>query len=76
MGNSTEDGRRTEYLTPGEVARMLGVSTKTVDRWADGGKIDCIVTLGGHRRFRSEDVAMALDRAARVRPGRDAVQPG
>ncbi len=45
-----------EYLTPGQVARMLHVSPKTVDRWADQGRIGCIVTLGGHRRFARGDV--------------------
>jgi excisionase family DNA binding protein len=45
-----------EYLTPGQVARMLHVSPKTVDRWADQGRIGCIVTLGGHRRFARDDV--------------------
>ena len=45
-----------EYLTPGQVARMLHVSPKTVDRWADQGRIGCIVTLGGHRRFARPDV--------------------
>ncbi len=45
-----------EYLTPGQVARMLHVSPKTVDRWADQGRIGCIVTLGGHRRFSRDDV--------------------
>lgn len=45
-----------EYLTPGEVARLLHVSPKTISRWAAQGLIPCLVTLGGHRRFRREDV--------------------
>ena len=45
-----------EYLTPGEVARILHVSPKTINRWATDKLIPCIVTLGGHRRFRREDV--------------------
>lgn len=44
------------YLTPGEVARQLQVSPKTVSRWADKGLLPCIVTLGGHRRFRRSAV--------------------
>jgi excisionase family DNA binding protein len=40
------------YLTPGQAARMLGVSPKTVNRWATDGRIPCAMTLGGHRRFR------------------------
>ncbi len=40
-----------EYLTAGQAAAILGVSPKTVSRWADLGLLPCIVTLGGHRRF-------------------------
>lgn len=44
-----------ELLTSGEVAAMFGVDRKTVNRWAEEGKIGSIKTLGGHRRFlRSE----------------------
>lgn len=45
-----------DYLSAGEVARMLHVSPKTISRWAAQGLIPCLVTLGGHRRFRREDV--------------------
>ena len=51
--NGVEDS---EYLTAGEVARELHVSPKTISRWAAQGLIPCLVTLGGHRRFRREDV--------------------
>lgn len=44
------------YVTPAQAARMLGVSSKTVARWAAAGRIRCAVTLGGHRRFRVEDI--------------------
>lgn len=53
------------YLKPGEVARILHVSPKTVDRWANQGRIPCIVTLGGHRRFTAEDVAAVAEEMAR-----------
>lgn len=45
------------YLTPGQAGRILGVSPKTVDRWANDGRIPCLVTLGGHRRFRADVIA-------------------
>jgi excisionase family DNA binding protein len=38
-------------MTPAEVAALFSVSPKTVTRWARTGKISCIRTLGGHRRF-------------------------
>ena len=56
-----QDEAEVEYLTPGQVARMLHVSPKTVDRWADQGRIGCIVTLGGHRRFARRDVDLAVE---------------
>jgi excisionase family DNA binding protein len=49
-----------DYVTPGEAARYLHVSPKTINRWANDGRIPCIVTLGGHRRFRREDVDAAV----------------
>ena len=45
-----------DYLSPGEVARVLHVSPKTVARWADMGWLNCVVTLGGHRRFAREEI--------------------
>lgn len=49
-----------ELLTPAEVARMFRVDAKTVTRWAKQGKLDAIRTLGGHRRYRADDVRALL----------------
>ena len=49
-------GRRAEYLTPTEVADRLLVATVTVRLWANKGLLPSVTTLGGHRRFRAEDV--------------------
>ncbi len=54
MGGVSADGAS---LTPGQAARILGVSPKTVNRWADDGRIPCAITLGGHRRFRPDAIA-------------------
>lgn len=45
------------YLGSGQVATMLGVSAKTVNRWANLGHVPCAFTLGGHRRFRADVIA-------------------
>lgn len=45
------------YLTLGQAARILGVSPKTVNRWANDGRIPCAVTRDGHRRFRADVIA-------------------
>ena len=48
----TEAELSDELLTPLEVSILLGVDPKTVTRWAQAGKLDCIRTIGGHRRFK------------------------
>lgn len=47
-------------LTPSEVAEMFGVEPQTVTRWAAAGKINCIKTPGGHRRFREAEIRQLL----------------
>ncbi len=59
-----EEPEQVEYLTPGQAARLLHVSPKTVDRWADQGLVPCVVTLGGHRRFSPEAIAAVADQMA------------
>lgn len=54
----------TPLLTPGQVARLLHVSPKTISRWAARGEIPCVITLGGHRRFRVRDVENVARRMA------------
>ena len=50
-------------LTPGEVATLFRVDPKTVTRWAQDGRLTCIRTLGGHRRFRAAEVYALLERS-------------
>ena len=70
MANESSPGGM-EYLTPGQVAQLLHVSPKTVTRWAQEGRIPCLVTLGGHRRFKRADV----DRAVGQMTGSEAPVP-
>jgi len=37
-----------------EIAQRLGISTQTVQRWVDTGKLKAWKTLGGHRRIEAE----------------------
>ena len=57
-----------ELLTPSEVAKLFRVDPKTVTRWAKAGKLSSIRTLGGHRRYRADEVRRLLD-AARTDKG-------
>ena len=52
------DDRQTppQLLTPSEVAALFRVDPKTVSRWAATGKLSAVRTLGGHRRFRADEV--------------------
>ena len=34
-----------------EAAKILGVNVSTVKRWTDQGKLECVKTAGGHRKF-------------------------
>jgi excisionase family DNA binding protein len=48
-------------LTPAEVAKLFYVDPKTVSAWAKTGKLRCIKTPGGHRRFYEADVLALLE---------------
>jgi excisionase family DNA binding protein len=54
------DHQPEDLLSSTQAARFLGVHTASIKRWSDQGKLNCIRTPGGHRRFlRSELEAMA-----------------
>lgn len=59
----TEDAA--ELLTPAEVAKMFHVDPKTVTRWAQAGKLTYMRTLGGHRRYRRDEVVDLLQDSAK-----------
>ena len=62
----TDPGR----LSLGPASRVLGVHPDTLRRWADEGRIETFLSLGGHRRFDRRE----LDRVRTSRqPG--SVQP-
>lgn len=51
----------TNYVPPRVAAQKLGVSTKTLERWFDAGKIKAIKTPGGQKRY-------DLDSVVSIRP--------
>jgi excisionase family DNA binding protein len=53
--------RPDQLLTPAEVAAMFRVDPKTVTRWAKAGKLTCVKTLGGHRRYLADEVRSILE---------------
>ena len=40
-----------KFVRPEEACRVLKVSTASLKRWATAGKIDFVLTSGGHRRY-------------------------
>ena len=50
-----------DLMTPAEVAAVFGVQAKTVAAWARAGRLASVRTLGGHRRYRREDVQRLLE---------------
>ncbi len=42
--------------SPTRPDRLVGVSARTVERWARAGRVGCLVTVGGHRRVDRDDV--------------------
>ena len=62
--HSITDTGSSEWLAPGEVARLMNVDPKTVARWAKNGFIpdaDMFFTFGGHRRFRRSAVEAQMN---------------
>lgn len=61
-------GNHEELLTPSEVAALFRVDPKTVTRWAKSGKLSCVKTLGGHRRYLASEVNALLEGVPAQRP--------
>jgi excisionase family DNA binding protein len=58
-----------KLLTSAEVARILGVTSGSVKRWADLGLLRCARTVGRHRRFDPVEVERFLkDQTGEVQP--------
>jgi excisionase family DNA binding protein len=50
-----------KLLDIAEVAKILGVDTKTLRRWDNSGKLKAIRTFGNHRRYKSEDIEALIN---------------
>jgi excisionase family DNA binding protein len=50
------------YLSPGETARILGVTPATLRGWTNRGKLRAETTDGGHRRYPMSEVARLAKR--------------
>lgn len=56
MTNMIDD----ELIDITKAAKKLGVCKKTIRDWTNDGRLPCVRTLGGHRRFRTSDIERVL----------------
>ncbi len=62
MSAAERFGERPRLLGRREVAARLGVSPQTVTRWAQGGLLPFVLTLGGQRRYPETQVEVLVGR--------------
>lgn len=60
MPDSTPASVAPDWLALGAAASLLGVSTDTLRRWADAGRVRSFTTPGGHRRFARPELERVL----------------
>lgn len=53
---------RKTYFTRAEVAQLFEVAPNTVTRWVHKGKLPCICTPGGRRRYPVEPIMQIVRR--------------
>lgn len=58
-GGSPIRKREDELIKPAEAAKILGVSARSLQRYAAAGLIASQETLGGHRRYKRSVVEKA-----------------
>jgi excisionase family DNA binding protein len=51
-----------DFLNSEEAANVLGVNVSSIKRWTDEGKLECIRTLGGHRKFQMKHLANFVEK--------------
>jgi excisionase family DNA binding protein len=55
-----------KVLNSEEAARVLGVNVSSIKRWTDEGKLECIRTIGGHRKFQMQHLASFVKRNKKI----------
>ena len=48
-------------ITPKKASQLLNVTTDCLRKWEVLGKLKCIKTLGGHRRYKLKDIQVILN---------------
>ncbi|MGD9487358.1 MAG: B12-binding domain-containing protein [Calditrichaceae bacterium] len=50
-----------QYFSTEEAAVLLGVNVSSIKRWTESGKLECVKTAGGHRKFLIEHLKKFID---------------
>lgn len=50
-----------KLISPKKAAQLLSVTTDCLRKWEVSGKLKCVKTLGGHRRYKLEDIKNILN---------------
>ena len=50
-----------KYFNSCEAANILGVNVSSIKRWTEEGKLECIKTAGGHRKFTTAHLAKFIE---------------
>lgn len=53
--------KKVRYFNSLEAAKILGVNVSSIKRWTEEGKLECVKTAGGHRKFFFEHLANFLE---------------
>lgn len=51
-----------KYFNSVEAAKILNVNVSTIKRWTQEGKLECVKTPGGHRKFATHHLAKFLEK--------------
>lgn len=54
------------YFNSQEAAKVLGVNVSSIKRWTDEGKLHCVKSAGGHRKFLLHHLAAFLEKNKKV----------
>lgn len=58
--------RQLSHFSSLEAAKILGVNVSSIKRWTEEGKLQCIKSAGGHRKFLLHHLAGFLDKNKKI----------
>ena len=65
---NTKSDKKVQYLTPTQAAEHLMVSPVSIRHWALDGKLEFVMTPGGHRRFTIDALERFADEYSKHKP--------